>query len=253
MEYPDKFVSLVNKIYTTEDQYVQFIGQGYPHAQILLVGKACNIDLSTTRGKGCYEMEYMHNAVQWKNNIDKKVESLDVKDWRESRSIGEDNYNPLYPYRGVNNIKAKRAESGEVINRGASATWCAYQNLMEKICHYPSKSSHIDFHQSSFVTALSSIPSPVDVYSVDVDNSVKIRCGELFNQPYFQSFPITIVACGRFIKDYHVDIESVFNQKYESMIEDGGDWMRLYKNGNRLLIHTKPISLCSESLLETIA
>lgn len=249
MKYPNKFVSLVSKVSSGNDQYLQFIGQGNPNALFLLIGKDCNIDTSTTRGEGCYEMEYLHNAAQWERNITNETDVTDVVEW----SIGEDKYNPLYPYRGQKNTKAERTELGEVLNGGASATWCAYQKLADKLFHYQLPSPDIDFFQNTFLTVLSSLNSPIDGYSCEVDKSVKARCNVLFRDPYFRSFPITIVACGRFIKDYHVDIEEVFNQKYIDMEQEGKDWMRIYENEGRLLIHTRPISFCSEALLDKIA
>ncbi len=253
MIYPSKFISLVGKVRSEDDQYVQFIGQGNPNAQILLVGKDCPIDRSTTRSEGCYEMEYLHNAAQWENNIVKQTDPLDVIDWVATCAIGEDKYNPLYPYRGQHNFKAVRSEDGELLNGGASASWCAYQKLVDKILHYPSPSPDIDFHRFTFHTVLSSINSPVDGYSVDTAKSVKSRCKILFRDSYFQSFPVIVLACGRFVKDYHIDIEDVFNQKYLSMDQDGKDWMRLFEKDGRLLIHTRPISFCSDVALDKIA
>ena len=81
MEYSYKFISLVSKVCSSNDHNLQFIGQGNPHAQILLVGKDCNVDLSTTRGKGCYEMEYLHSAAKWKRNVDSGTEPSEVIDW----------------------------------------------------------------------------------------------------------------------------------------------------------------------------
>ena len=253
MNYPSEFVSLVNKVSSLASDDLQFIGQGNPNSKILLIGKDCNIDLSTTRGKGCYEMEYLHNAAQWKRNIDSGIEPSDVIDWVATLAIGEDKYNPLYPYRGLQNIKAVRTEDGESFNGGASASWCAYQSLVEKICDDSFKSSVIDFHQMSFLTVLSSLPSPDKGYNEDVENCVKTRCSKLFVSPFFLSFPVTILACGRFTKDYHIDIETLFNQKYIGIIENGNDWMRIYENKGRLLIQTRHITLCSDDWLEKIA
>lgn len=248
MKYPKDFISLVSKVSSESDQYLQFIGQGNPNANILLVGKDCNIDQSSTRGQGCYEMEYQHNAAQWQKNIDNGTDASDVVEW----SIGEEKYNPLYPYRGQKNVKAERAENGEVMNGGASSSWCAWQKLTENIFHYPSPSQYIDFHQHTFLTALSSINSPIDGYSSEVGECVKARCEVLFRDPYFRSFPIVVLACGRFAKDYHIDIEEVFNQKFKEFKEDGKDWMRIYENEGRLLVLTRPIALCSDKMLDGI-
>lgn len=253
MIYPSKFRSLVSKIRSMNDQHVQFIGQGNPCAQILLVGKDCPIDRSTTRGEGCYEMEYLHNTVQWEKNITTNKEPEEVIDWVETRAIGEDKYNPLYPYRGQHNIKAERTKEGELLNGGASSSWCAYQKLADKIFHYPSPALHIDFHQHTFLTALSSINSPVDSCSDEVSQCVDTRCNILFRDPFFRSFPITIIASGRFVKDYHINIEDVFNQKFSRIEEEGKDWVRIYKNDERLLLLTRPIALCSDVLLDKIA
>ena len=249
MKYPKEFVALVSKVSSETNDSIRFIGQGYPNANILFVGKDCNIDLSSTRGQGCYEMEYLHNAAQWEKNIANDTDTLDVPQW----SIGEDNYNPLYPYRGQKNIKAERTELGEVMNGGASSTWCAWQKLSDKLFHFPSPSTDIDFHQFTFLTALSSIPSPTDDYSMKVEQSVKARFEVLFSSPYFRSFPIVILACGRFVKDYHIDIEHVFNQSYKYIEQEGKDWMRIFEKEGRLLIHTRPIKLCSDALLDKIA
>ena len=249
MKYPSEFVSLVNMASSMTSDNLKFIGQGNPNACILLVGRDCNIDRSSTRGKGCYEMEYLHNVNQWKKNIDNQTDVLDIPEW----SIGEDKYNPMFPYKGQHNIKAERTEFGEVINGGASSTWCSYQKLSDKLFHYNSPAFDIDFHQHTFLTVLSSIPCLTDNYSKDVELSVKERCNSLFNSHYFQSFPVTIVACGRFTKDYHIDIEQVFDQKYQGIEQEGNDWLRIYEHNGRLLIHTRPITLCSDALLDKIA
>lgn len=249
MKYPSKFISLVSTIAAETDDNLKFIGQGNPNAQILLVGKDCNIDTSTTRGKGCYEMEYLHNTSQWEKNIANNIDVTDVTEW----SIGEDKYNPLYPYKGLHNIKAERTETGEVKNGGASATWCAYQKLADKMFHYASPAIDIDFHQHTFMTVLCSNPILLDSYSKDVEKSVKARCESLFSTPFFRSFPVTIMACGRFAKDYHIDIEHVFNQSYKEIKQEGKDWIRLFEHEGRLLIHTRPIKMCSDVLLDIIA
>lgn len=66
MKYPSEFISLVNMVSSMTSDNLKFIGQGNLNACILLVGRDCNIDRSSTRGKGCYEMEYLHNVNQWK-------------------------------------------------------------------------------------------------------------------------------------------------------------------------------------------
>lgn len=78
MKYPSEFISLVNMVSSMTSDNLKFIGQGNLNACILLVGRDCNIDRSSTRGKGCYEMEYLHNVNQWKKNIDNQTDALDI-------------------------------------------------------------------------------------------------------------------------------------------------------------------------------
>ena len=51
MKYPKKFMSLVGKVSSEANDSLKFIGQGNPNANILFVGKNCNIRITTWAGE----------------------------------------------------------------------------------------------------------------------------------------------------------------------------------------------------------
>lgn len=250
MKYPKEFISLVNSLANETDQDLQYIGQGNPWAKMLIVEKDNHIDTSTTRGEGCYMMEVLNNVKQWQKNIEENVCSDDVTSWIES-PISIEAYNPLYPYKGLKNFLAKRDSEGSSINGGVSSSWVSYQKLRSAISP-ASESDVIDFHQTAFLTSLCSVKCPNHGYPDEVRKSVSVRCKQLFSLPYFRSFDVILMSCGRIVKDCHVNIEEVFDQKFVEEIKYGNEWIRYYEKDGKLLMLTGTIQRCSKELIGVI-
>lgn len=250
MEYPKDFIQLVYRLANESSPNLKFIGQGSPRAKMLIVERDSHIDTSTPRGEGCYEMEILHNVQQWQKDFAKGINPMEVPSWPDSY-ISEENFNPLYPYKGLKNELAVRDDEGSPINKGVSKSWIAYQKLREIII--PTAGNGIvDFHQMAFLTSLSSVMCPLEGYSDEVKKSVSERCDGLFSDPYFKSFNVILMTCGRMVKDCHIDIEKLFDVKFKDEIKYGDEWIRYYVNGDRLLMLTSPIKKCSDALLEVI-
>lgn len=82
--------------------------------------------------------------------------------------------------------------------------------------------------------------------------SINIRCQKLLSHDFFKTFPFVLVHCGHYIRDYNINLEETFNQSYQST-DDDGDWINVHSNGDRLLLHTRHLSMCSDRLIEKIA
>lgn len=251
MVYSQPFRQLVQSCVSSKDNNVKFVGLGNPDSLFLFIGKECAIDCSTTRGLGCYNMEHAHNANQWMANIENDIRPDDVPNWLLS-PIDEHYYNPLYPYRGQLNKKAFRDRDGSVTNQGTSSTWLSYQKLMDCICK-SAKPIEIDFHQNSFVTELSDATSTYSKSkNAKTEESIQIRCEHLLNTDFFRLFPVTIVACGHYVRDYHIDLQEIFRQKFVKLIDEEYGWYSIHEYNGRLLIHTRQLSMCSDALISEI-
>jgi len=250
MEYPKEFISLIHRLDKQPNPNLCFIGQGSPRAKMIIVERDNHIDTSTTRGKGCYMMEVLHNANQWMRNIEGNICANDIPSWVES-PFSSGNFNPLYPYKGLKRVLAKRDTDGSTINNGVSKSWLSYQKL-RRIISPAFESEEIDFHQGAFLTSLSSVNCPIHGYSDEVRKSIGDRCEQLFTDSYFRSFDVILMPCGKMVKDCHVNVEKVFDQKFIEEIKYGDEWVRYYEKGGRVLMLTSPVIKCSDSLLNVI-
>ena len=120
--YPDSFKKLLDNF--KESAPYNYIGQGNPGANILIVGKECTtpekIDEQKYPGeKDFYTIETKMNFETWKNNVHRNIDFDDVPDWETSPMHFHEKYNPLFPY-----------NSHRV---GWSKTWDAYQKLINHL------------------------------------------------------------------------------------------------------------------------
>lgn len=88
--------------------------------------------------------------------------------------------------------------------------------------------------------------------SDETKESINIRCQKLLSHDFFKTFPIVIVPCGHYIRDYKINLEETFNQSYQRT-DDDGEWINVHRNGDRILLHTRHLSMCSNKLIEQIA
>ncbi len=97
-------------------------------------------------------------------------------------------------------------------------------------------------------------------YSHEVDEKLRRESinsrKELFKDPFFQSFPIVIVAAGHYPQKYEVDIERLFKVKWVGYtIKKRDKFINIHKgvNSPKLLIHTNQFSYINNEQLNEIA
>lgn len=205
-----------------------FFGEGTPTAQILLIGKECgwNERMGTPDSKEKIIEQALaaaeHNLNCWKNKNGNlatlKADAL--KEWPNS------------------------------------PTWRNYQTLVQKITG--KEMAKYDFLDHSFITELSQIALPTSTHLKGNDltkESIEKR-KSLFKQDFFQKFPIVIMACGHYPKDFGFNIEDIFNVKWtgETKVLSTGNYYNVHLGENKILVHTRQVSLgVTNELLAEIA
>ncbi len=220
--YAKEFQEIVEMCQST------YIGLGNPQSKILILGKECAIDAE--KNKERYKKEIVDNAYDWVNNS--KEAQLE------------------YPSKGQKFSKSP--------NGGTSSTWYYYQKLYNLIFRRE-QTEEVDFFNNCFISELS---DATGLYSALVDDKMRRKSIakriELFQTPFFQQFPIVIVAAGHYCRDYNIDIEEIFGVKWVApTIDIGGKWINIHYNVDattpKLLIHTNQLSIVSNELLKKIA
>lgn len=242
MPYSELFINLINRIKDSRNENLHFVGLGDPNAKVLFVSKECAIDRSNTRGNMFYEAEQMLNAKYWAKDIN-DIDSYDLPGW----------FNPSEPYDGAICVKAIRDKDGSICNNGTTATWLCYQKIIKGFFNRTfDENSYVDFYNDSFITELSCIENKDGAYYEATRNSINDRCNELLCDDYFRSFPIVIMNCGKYVKDYDINICKIFNQKYKATRKYDYGWMRIYEKNGRILLLTQFLASCNESYLKRI-
>ena len=230
MIYTNDFQALVS-------QASSFIGYGNPNAKILILGKEAAIDAD-------------ENQQQRLLEIDKNVEA-----WRKLIH-GEipEGVNPLYPYKGQKyKVEIRGHQSG-----GTSRTWYQYQKLLNFIRNNWDN-TEIDFHEYCFSSDLSTETALCSAKANKKATRLSIeKRSQMFALPFFRSFPIVIVACGHYQRDYHIDLEGIFQVKWDrKTLKEEGFWLNIHREEGgtspKLLIHTNQLSMVSDELIKRIA
>lgn len=186
-----------------------YMGTGNPNAQLLMIGKEAAISMETNEEQ--YKREISNNSQDWLSNIQNNSQLEDVPSWFDQKPPV---YNPLYPYKNQKNLVESRNKFGNIIrgNGGTSKTWHNYQQFCDAIYNDGRKSALINFHEHFFCTELNEMTGK---YSKDVKRNERLVSIQhrkfLLEQPYFQIFPITIVAVGHYVRDFNIDLESLFD------------------------------------------
>lgn len=236
MEYSNEFKDLIARIEQTKD----FIGYGNPNAKILIIGKEEALDIEKECDKEIYEKAVKSNWELWKKN-DLYASSItpdSIPVWKDSKD-----FNPLYPWKGDDLPKG---------------TWTNYQELINRLYPEADAGKMTTFHQYAFITEFNDLPSKKSKRKdPEVQQRITHRCKNVLNHPFYKSFPIVIAACGHYVKDYNINLEDIFNQKYiepESVKIKRGEWINIHRKDNRILIHTRQLSNSfSPELIESIA
>ncbi|SFI85666.1 hypothetical protein [Myroides guanonis] len=232
-----------------------FLGAGNPNADILIIRKEAAIDME--KNKEQHETEYLDNVDQWEQNIQNNTQFEDVDCWFSLKPT----FNPLYPYKGQRNViessPIKGKKRGE---KGTSRTWRFYQKLIDAIYHDDVESSHINFHEYSFISELNQITAPYANKIPKKDRLVSIEKRKpLFEENFFQQFPIVIVAAGHYIRDFDINLCKLFKVEYDEQaskeFSEGlkNNWINVHYNRKgespKLLIHTNQLSVNIEKEL----
>ena len=232
-----------------------FLGSGNPNADILIIGKEAAIDMEKSQEQ--HQREYLGNVDQWKQNIQNNTQFEDVNCWFDINGI----FNPLYPYKGQRNVIRSIQKDGKIHgDGGTSRTWRFYQKLIDAVYHNGVESSHINFHEYSFITELNQITAP---YSNKIPKKDRLSSIEkrkpLFEENFFQQFPIVIVAAGHYIRDFDINLCELFNVEYDKQaskeFSEGlkENWINVHYNHKgqppKLLIHTNQLSVNIEKEL----
>lgn len=246
MTYSKEFENLVYS-----DQR-DFIGVGNPNAKILIVGKEPAIEKENNKQKN---LEIDDNVKQWRYNIKHNVDLSEVATLQFDESDINYKYNPLYPYKGQEyKVRTRKNEK----SKGTSKTWYQYQKLWNLIIYGQEHSRKIDYHEHCFSTELS---TATEKYSSLVDDAKRSSSIEqrklLLTHPFYQSFPIVILAVGHYPLNHNIDLESIFHTKWDGKTNPIGKfWYNIHHTSTdspKLLIHTNQLSMVSDDLIKAIA
>ena len=69
------------------------------------------------------------------------------------------------------------------------------------------------------------------------------------------SFPIIILACGHYVRDYNLEgrIEKTFDQHFIGTEKTENCWMNVHEKDGRLLLHTRHLAMCPDATIKDIA
>ncbi|MFV5695427.1 hypothetical protein ACM55G_08320 [Flavobacterium sp. LB3P122] len=235
-----------------------FLGSGNPNAKIALVGKEAAIDLLKFSDQ--HKREIINNAADWDSNYDNKIQFSEIDNW-----FTLPKYNPLYPYKGQKNNVESRNETGDIIGGrgGTSKTWYNYQKIIDKVHFNDIPSKLINFHEYAFITELNQITGS---YSKNVPKKIRkdsiTKRKELFKEPFFKDFTITIIAVGHYVRDFDIDLQNIFQVKFHEQHSKelseslNKEYINVHYNDlekpTKLLIHTNQLSMVSNELINRL-
>lgn len=238
-----------------------FLGSGNPNAKILIIGKEAAINSLAAAEQ--HTREIINNENDWESNYINKVQFSDVDNWFSTVCIPT--YNPLYPYQGQKNNVESRNDKGHIVRGkgGTSKTWYNYQKIIDTIYFNDVPSQLINFHEYAFITELNQITG---TYSKNVPKKIRRESidkrKELFQQPFFTEFSITIVAVGTYVRNFNIDLKDVFKMKFDKEISEAlskglnKEYINVYYDNletpSKLLIHTNQLSMVSNELIKRI-
>jgi len=149
-------------------------------------------------------------------------------------------------------------------NHGTNATFYAYQKFINALLPPENRAARgemLNFYDYCFITELS---TKCKKYSgkreVSTAQSIKdrlLREDAILRQPFFQQFPIIILACFRYYDMYGIDIQTLFNTHFVPPTKEITNHEFINKHissdGKRLLLHTNHFSMRSNAFIEALA
>lgn len=238
-----------------------FLGSGNPCSKLLFIGKEAAIDMQQSEQQ--YLSEFKKNATDWVRNCTNGTQPDAVAGWFTEGQFPT--YNPLYPYKGQKNTVESRDANGVIIRGhcGTSKTWHNYQKIIDTVYFNGTPSAHINFHEHAFCSELN---QETGKYSKDVPKNIReasiLKRRDLFQEPFFSDFPITIVAVGHYVRDFDIDLQDIFGLTYDAetskKYSEGlkNEYINMhydnFENPTRLLIHTNQLSMVSNELVQRL-
>lgn len=242
MNYSEEFQDTVN--FSKEKNL--FLGYGNPNGKILIIGKEHyfkhkpkeDTDEFYKEILNAREAENHNNITSWENNIRENFEP----EWNPNQEHFCDNSNAFTAWWNQKNKQDKNS------NGGTSNTYLHYQKLYQNVFLDGKKEEKINFQKEFFNTELNDLPAKKDY---NLQRLKELKKGfiedrkDLFQLPFFKSFPVVIIASGHYSRDYNFDLEKIFEVEWsKETIVVGKSWYNLHKStdGKRLLIHTRQLS-----------
>lgn len=221
--YENDFLALLNRCkhhYGFPDDFI--IGSGNPASEVLLIGREPSGD--------AYKSNTLRHYIDVANGKEqdswthiKREEYNLVKHWRSGKSL-----------------------------------WAQYQKLCDIIYPFYKKDRReiIDFEKYVFCSEMNGGPSPLTREAKR--DTLPIRKRLYFTDPFFDRFPVIILACGNYIKNSSLkpeerEIDRIFHVSFyeeRKCGEKNAFWIHYNENRTRLVIHTR--NLCADVSKELI-
>lgn len=230
--FPEKFTNLLNEFSTGDGN--DYIGQGNPNSSILIIGR----EHGFPKESEWYKTEVQGNHDQWV-----KITS--------GEGFSEAGYSP----RTCFSENEQEFRIGRPKSSGTSPTWYVYQKIVNAICPHEMQIGKrgvplLDFFKYSFITEFSTASRPNNSNNSEKDinatqNSINART-PLLSAEFYKSFPLVILACGRYFDDYGIDIERMFDVKWKGetdfvkLGEGKRVWLNVHYSSDhkRVVVHT---------------
>jgi hypothetical protein len=219
--------NLKSVLYYCEKEKLYF-GEGTATARILFIGKECgwNDGMLNPDKKENIELQAQRSAEH------------NLNCWRNGNGC-------------LDKLKADALQFW-----ANSPTWGNYQKLVQQIIG--KEIPKYDFLDYSFITELSqiSLPNSKHLKENDLTRASIEKRKSLFEQDFFQNFPIVIMACGHYPREFDFDIEKIFGVKWvgETKVLSRGNYYNIHYGKDKILIHTRQVSSgVTNELLSEIA
>lgn len=241
--YPQSFKDLLKGQYPNN-----YIGQGNPSAQILIIAKECTNTNDTE-----YKELITDNFLDWQ----KERTPEQIPDWFDCGCDWQQ-YHPLQPFKGQRMLIDRKN------NHGINATFYAYQKFINELLPTEkrvARGEKLNLFDYFFITELSTNCKKYSGKREDTTaQSIQERLlddNAILRQPFFQQFPIIILACFRYYDMYGMDIQKLFNTQFIPPTKNISKHEFINKHisadGKRLLLHTNHFSMRSNAFIEAIA
>ena len=242
---------------------LEYIGTGNPDSEVLFIGKEMAIDLKEHEDQ--YKATVSKNITKWK----------DQQNGYEILSGPKGNYwdffSPWFPYYRQNNLiriepkEKEGAKQKKPDNGGTSRTEYYYQKIISSIYEIPeAEKQFLTLHMYAFLSELSTATATksAEVNPDERKQSIKNR-KVLWQTPFFQRFPITILGIGpngnytdpKTDREDVINIVKDFKVKYVGRLKKGTKFIYVHfsEDGKRMLLHTSHLSASSNELVEEIS